>query len=327
MDNNNPNQPSTNQGKKWLGAVLAITAVAAIAFVLVKNSTKNAGPEVTNSQAPQNSKVVQVVAAENFWGSLVSQIGGSHVQVLSIVSDPNADPHEYESNSGNARAVSDANYVIENGAGYDSWMDKLLSAGSNPNQKVLNVASLPGKQDGDNPHMWYNPAYVNTVIAQMEKDLISVDPGDASYYQAQYQALKSNLAEYQGRIAAIKQQYSAVEVASTESIFAYLADAAGLDLVSPPEFIDAVAEGNDPPASSVVEFENQLKSGKIKVLVYNEQTVTPLTQSMKTLATNQGIPVIGVTETIQPPDATFQEWMNAELIDLQNGLNAQALGQ
>ena len=113
------------------------------------------------------------------------------------------------------------------------------------------------------------------------------------------------MAEYQSRIAAIKQQYSGTEVASTESIFAYLADAAGLNLVSPPAFIDAVAEGNDPPASSVVQFENQLKSGKIKVLVYNEQTVTPLTQNMKALAANEGIPVIGVTETIQPPDATF----------------------
>jgi zinc/manganese transport system substrate-binding protein len=107
----------------------------------------------------------------------------------------------------------------------------------------------------------------------------------------------------------------------------YLADAAGLDLISPSAFIDAVAEGNDPPASSVVEFENQLKSGGVKVLVYNEQTVTPLTESIKKLAADQSIPVIGVTETIQPPDATFQEWMNAQILSLQNALNANALGQ
>ena len=102
--------------------------------------------------------VLQVVAAENFWGSLVSQIGGSHVQVLSIVSDPNADPHEYESNTTDARAVATANYVIENGAGYDSWADKLLGASENPNRKVLNVATLLGKKEGDNPHFWYDPA-------------------------------------------------------------------------------------------------------------------------------------------------------------------------
>ena len=271
--------------------------------------------------------VLHVVAAENFWGSLVSQIGGSHVQVLSVVSDPNADPHEYESNTTDARAVATANYVIENGAGYDSWVDKLVGAGSSPNRKVLNVATLLGKKEGDNPHFWYNPAYVNQATAQMEQDLIALDPANASYYEAQYKTLQASLAPYQNRIATIKQQFGGTKVAATEDIFAYLADAAGLDLVSPPAFIQAVAEGNDPPASSVVEFENQLKGGGIAVLVYNEQTVTPLTENMKKLAADQGIPVIGVTETIQPPDVSFEDWMNAELIGLQNALNAKTLGQ
>jgi zinc/manganese transport system substrate-binding protein len=328
--------------KFWIVGILVIVAIVAIG-ILVFNHGSIAGTSSPTGTGSASGTVLQVVAAENFWGSLVSQIGGTHVQVLSIVSDPNADPHEYESNAADARAVATANYVIENGAGYDSWMDKLLSAGGTSNgsasdgsgsgsaaassQKVLNVANLVGVQEGGNPHLWYNPAYVNAAIAQMEQDLIALDPADASYYQAQYATLQANLAEYQGRIATIKQQYGGVEVASTESIFQYLATAAGLDLVSPPAFIDAVAEGNDPPASSIVTFENQLKSGSIRVLVYNEQTVTPLTENMKALAATDGIPVIGVTETIQPPDATFEEWMNAEIIDLQNALNAQALGQ
>jgi zinc/manganese transport system substrate-binding protein len=280
------------------------------------------------SSAAQSSGVIQVVAAENFWGSIASQIGGSHVNVLSVVSDPNADPHEYESNASDARAVSSAAYVIENGVGYDSWMDKLLSAGgSNPNRKVLNVGQLVGKQEGDNPHLWYNPAYVNQTAAQIEQDLIAIDPADANDYKANYATLQSNLAEYQNRISMIKQKYSGTKVAATEDIFAYLATAAGLDLISPPEFIEAVAEGNDPPADSVVEFENQLKAKEPTVLVYNEQTVTPLTENIKALAAQENIPVIGVTETIQPPDATFEEWMNAEIIDLQNALNANTLGQ
>ena len=303
----------------WIWSVLVVIVVVGLGLL-----TLDHGPG-SNVSAPTG--VLRVVAAENFWGSLIAQIGGIHVSVLSIVSDPNADPHEYESNAEDARAIANANYVIENGAGYDSWMDKLLSAGSVPNRKVLNVADLLDKKEGDNPHVWYSPAYVNQTIAQIENDLISMDPSDASYYQAQLATLQSNLEEYQVRIADIKKQYGGTEVASTESIFAYLATAAGLDLVSPSAFINAVAEGNDPPADSVVEFENQLKSGNVKVLVYNEQTVTPLTQSMKELATNEGIPVIGVTETIQPPDATFEEWMNAQILTLQNALNAQALGQ
>ncbi len=270
--------------------------------------------------------VVQIVAGENFWGSLVSQLGGSHVNVISIVSDPNADPHEYESSAGNARAFANANYIILNGAGYDSWGDKLLSASSNPNRKVLRVADLLGKREGDNPHFWYNPAYVNQVISQMESDLIALDPENATYYKQQYQTLQSSLAQYQNRIASIKQQFGGTKVAATEDIFAYLADAAGIALISPPAFTQAVAEGNDPPAQSVVTFQNQLTSGQPKVLVYNQQTVTPLTENVKKLAAQHGIPVIGITETIQPPDVSFQDWMNAELIALQNALNAKALG-
>lgn len=270
---------------------------------------------------------LQVVAAENFWGSLVSQLGGSKVQVTSIVSDPNADPHEYESNTSDARAFASANYVILNGAGYDSWANKLLSASQENNRKVLTIATLLGKKNGDNPHFWYNPSYVNQAVAQMEKDLIGLDPKDKSYYQQQYATLTASLAGYQGRIASIKQQFAGTQVAATEDIFAYLANAAGLNLVSPRAFTQAVAEGNDPPTDSVAQFQQQLESGQVKVLVFNEQTVTPLTDSMKALAAAQNIPIVGVTETIQPPDTSFQDWMNAELINLENALNAQTLGQ
>lgn len=270
---------------------------------------------------------LQVVAGENFWGSLVSQIGGSKVHVLSVVSDPNADPHEYSSNTTDARAIATANYVILNGAGYDSWGNKLLSASPNSSRKVLTVATLLGKKDGDNPHFWYSPGYVNKVAAQMEQNLISLDPGDKGYFEQQYASLQSSLSGYQDRIASIKHQFGGTRVAATEDIFAYLASAAGLNLVSPPAFIQAVAEGNDPPTSSVVQFQEQLTSGQVKVLVYNEQTVTPLTSNMKQLAAQHNIPIVGVTETIQPPDTSFQVWMNSELINLENALNAQALGR
>lgn len=281
----------------------------------------------TNSSSIGNNGIIQVVAGENFWGSIVSQIGGTRVEVLSIVSDPNADPHEYETNASDARAFANANYVILNGAGYDSWGDKLLSANVNPNQKVLRVADLLSKKEGDNPHFWYNPVYVNQVATQMENDLISVDPGHASYYQEQYLTLQKSFSEYQSRIASIKKQFGGTKVAATEDIFAYLADASGLDLISPPTFTQAVAEGNDPSVASVITFQEQLKSRIPQVLVYNQQTVTPITENMKKLAADNGIPVIGVTETIQPPDTSFQDWMNAELITLQNALNAKTLGQ
>src|SRR5437879_13667695 len=130
-----------------LSVILVVTTAAVLYF---------------NRPASQASSTqVQVVAAENFWGSLVSQLGGTHTQVLSIVSDPNADPHEYESNAANARAMANANFVIVNGAGYDDWALRLLSANNNPSQKVLNVSNLIGNKAGDNPHFWYSPSYVN----------------------------------------------------------------------------------------------------------------------------------------------------------------------
>jgi zinc/manganese transport system substrate-binding protein len=277
----------------------------------------------TSTVSSSPSKL-QVVAAENFWGSLVSQIGGNKVNVLSIVSDPNADPHEYESNAKGARAIATANYVIINGAGYDSWASKLLSASPNSKRSVLNVADLNGVATGENPHMWYNPVYVNRTALTMEQNLSKLQPSDAAYFKAQYKKLLSSMATYQNRIAAIKQQYGNTKVAATEDIFVYLANASGLDLVSPPSFIEAVAEGNDPPTSSVVTFEQQLKSGQIKLLVYNEQTVTPLTTSIKQLAAQQNIPVVGVTETMEPTNTTFQNWMNTELTNIQNALHAEA---
>jgi zinc/manganese transport system substrate-binding protein len=160
----------------------------------------------------------------------------------------------------------------------------------------------------------------------MESDLISIDPSNAKDYEQNYADLQVSLSPYRDRIAEIRQQFGGTKVAATESIFEYLANATGLDLVSPPAFTHAVAEGNDPPADSVVQFEQQLQSGNVSVLVYNQQTVTPLTDNIKKLASEQGIPVIGITETIQPPDVSFQDWMNSELITLQNALNAKALG-
>lgn len=307
---------SSNQKSKRGWYVAAVIVIVLIGFGIIDLKT------VTSDTSPK----IQIVAAENFWGSLASQLGGNRVNVFSIVSDPNADPHEYESNNADARAIATASYVIVNGVGYDSWADQLLNASNNPERKVLDVGNLVGVKNGGNPHLWYNPSYVNTAVAQMDKDLINIDPGSKQYFLNQLKILRGSLSTYQNRIALIKKQYGGQKVAATEDIFAYLAKASGLDLISPAAFTEAVAEGNDPPTDSVVAFQQQLQSGQVKLLVYNEQTVTPLTSSMKALAAEQNIPIVGVTETIQPPGMNFQDWMNAELVNLQNALNAKALG-
>ena len=303
-------------------AALVVVIVALGGLYLVQRP----GPAPSSGAA---SKQVQVAAAENFWGSLVSQLGGIHVNVTSIVSDPNTDPHEYESDPANAIAITNAQFVIVNGAGYDTWALDILSAENTPNQVVLNVQELINQSIDANPHFWYSPYYVNDTVRAMYNDLVKIDPSDTAYYTEQYAALNSSLWQsYMSQEVYIKAHYSGVPVASTESIFVYMANATGLDVVSPPDFMDAVAEGNDPSAQSVAQFENLLAGGNssVSVLVYNEQTVTPLTQSIKALAAENQIPIVGVTETIQPPTATFQAWMQSELYSLTNALNAQALG-
>jgi zinc/manganese transport system substrate-binding protein len=265
------------------------------------------------------------VAGENFWGSIVSQLAGKAGSVTSIVTDPNADPHDYESSSDDARAFADADYVVLNGAGYDSWATKLLSGNPSSKRKVLNVADLLGKKEGDNPHFWYAPDFVSRVTEQVESDLKALDPADTVYFNVQRQAFDAGMAPYRDRLAAIKTRFAGTPVAATESIFVYLGQHLGLNVISPPDFMQAVSEGNDPPAPSVAQFQTQITAKQARVLVYNLQTSTAVTTNIKKLAAQAEIPTTGVTETIEPPDTTFQQWFISELIQLQNALNANAL--
>ena len=290
--------------------VIFIVIFLGLAVLLIQSSKSELNPVVGK---------IQIVAAENFWGSLVSQIGGNQVDVVSLVSDPNADPHEYEVNASVARLFAKANYVIINGAGYDSWAQSMISS-SGTGSLVLNVAQFLGKKNGDNPHFWYNPDYVNQIIEQMKNNLIKLKPNQRSYFSSNYQKLQNKLKVYQDNLALIKKQFQGVKVASTEDIFYYMASASGLDLISPPEFMQAVANGNDPSASSIVTFQNQLKNHQVKLLIFNSQTINPITDSMKQLASENNIPTVAITETIQPPNQPFQDWMNQEIIDIKSNL-------
>jgi zinc/manganese transport system substrate-binding protein len=267
------------------------------------------------------------VAAENFWGSIAAQLGGQHVKVTSIVNDPNVDPHEYESNTENARAFSSADYVILNGAGYDDWGKKLLAANPESKRIIFSVDNLVGAKSGDNPHFWYNPDYVFKVIDQISTDYETLDPADAAYFKTQRASVLASMQPYLDRLGYIKTHFNRIPVAATENIFAYLADYTGLNLISPPEFMQAVSEGNDPPTQSVALFNQQIAASIPKVLVYNQQTANAVTTHIKEQAVSDNIPVVGLSETIQPPTATFQEWMNGQLDALIKALDAKVLSK
>ncbi|MEA2634974.1 MAG: hypothetical protein QOH92_1741, partial [Chloroflexota bacterium] len=272
---------------------------------------------------PGSGQPLQVIAGQNFWGSIAAQLGGAHVTVTSIVSNPNTDPHEYESSAADARAFATADYVILNGAGYDDWGQKLLLANPSSSRKVLTLADLLNKKAGDNPHFWYNPAWVDKVADRITADYQALDSADSAYFSHQREAFRNALQPYHDALAHIRSSFSGVAVGSTESIFVYMAQALGLHLISPPEFMAAISEGTDPPAQTVAEFQNQVSNHLIKVLIYNTQTSTPITENLKQLAAKNGIPVVGISETIQPSNASFQDWQTRQLTSLQAALSRQ----
>ena len=268
------------------------------------------------------SSTIDVVAGENFWGNLVAQLGGSKVSVQSVVTDPNADPHEYESSTSDARAFAEARLVILSGAGYDDWGQKLLDANKSSHREVLNVADIVGKKKGDNPHFWYNPAYVTQVADRITSSLKAIAGADAGYFDQQRSQLTTAFKPYMDEVANIERSYSGVPIGATESIFAYMAATLGLNLTTPPEFMSAVAEGTDPPAGAVATFQSQISANQIKALVYNVQASTAVTTNLKALATARGIPNVGVSETLQPDNVSFQDWQLKQLQELEVALKS-----
>ena len=275
----------------------------------------------TGIPAPGSGRGVTIVAAENFYGNLFQQLGGSHVSVTSLLNNPNADPHEFESSVQNAILVNNASIVIENGEGYDSWMDRLLAASPNPHRIVLIATALASHKLPDNPHVWYGIDNMQTIVQAMTDALKRVDPAHASVYEHNQTIVSRSLAAIQQTIAAMKAQYRGTPVGLTEDIYLYQASPLGLRVLTPYPFMKAIAEGNDPPADTVVTANNQITQRKIKVLIYNEQTVTPITTNLQQEAMQQHIPVVGVTETM-PPDKTYQAWMLGQLAALANALHS-----
>jgi zinc/manganese transport system substrate-binding protein len=299
-----------------------LAAGALLLAACSSSSTPAGGASSTNGAGP----VVHVVAAENFWGSIASQIGGKHAQVVSIITNPNTDPHSYEPTAANARTVAGAQFVIENGIGYDPWVPRFLAADQG-HPTVLDVGDLLGVADGGNPHRWYNPTDVQTVIAQMVNDFQKLDPADTAYFTEQHNAFDTvALKKYNATIVAIKENYSGTPVGASESIFSMLAPALGLNLVTPYSFLKAISEGTDVSAADKATIDNQIKNHLIKIYVYNSQNVTPDVQAQLSEVKAEHIPYTTITETLAPATTTYQAWQTAQLLGIQSALAKAAQG-
>jgi zinc/manganese transport system substrate-binding protein len=264
---------------------------------------------------------LNVVAAEDFWGSVAAQIGGDRVEVTNIVSNPAADPHDYEPTAEDARRMAEAQVAIVNGIGYDAWATKLLEANPSPARTVLDVGDLLGLSEGDNPHQWYSPIAVASVSRQITAAYEQADPGHAAYFEAQRRGFENaGLARYHALIAQIRSRYAGTPVGASESIFAPLAPALGLKLLTPAGFLDAVSEGTEPTPADKAAVDSQIADKRIDVWIYNSQNATPDVQRLTHAAEAAGIPVVTLTETTTPEGAYFQEWQSRQLKGLLSAL-------
>jgi zinc/manganese transport system substrate-binding protein len=276
----------------WLAAMLA-------ALVARPLSAQTAAPPLA------------IVAAENFYGDVATQLAAPDAYVSSILSNPDDDPHMFEASPSVARALSGARIVIYNGADYDPWMDKLLGAAKSASRQVIVVADLVHKQAGDNPHLWYDTANVAAAARALSAALVVADPARKTLYDRRLRTFLASLQPIDAKVAAMRATFHGTSVTATEPVFGYMATALGL-VMRNERFQLAVMNDTEPAASDVVAFEGDLRQHRVRVLLYNSQATDNSARRLLRIAEQASVPVVGVTET-EPPGKTYQGWMTGQL--------------
>ncbi len=306
-----------HRGTRWLG-------VSTLSLVLLVagcgSSTKNSP---SGGASPVSGTSLSVVASTNVYGNIVKQIAGNAVEVTSIISDPDADPHSYEANSRTQLELSRADVVVENGGGYDDFVATMLKAAKNSNADVINVVDLSGKTasaGGElNEHVWYDFPTVQKLVAELVSALSAKDPGGASAFTVGAAAFTRKLTQMESTEASIKAASAGAGAAITEPVPLYMLEACGLVNKTPAEFSEAIEEGTDVSASVLAETLNLFSQKKVTLLAYNEQTSGPETEKVLAAAKASGVAVVPVTETL-PAGKDYVTWMTANLTAIQTAL-------
>ena len=257
------------------------------------------------------ASAIKIIAAENFYGDIASQIGGANVKVKSVLNNPSQDPHLFEASPSLARDLAEADLVILNGVDYDPWMEKLLAATPSSKRKVIVAAEVAGRKAGDNPHLWYDFAVSKAVAKAVAENLSVALPAQAEYFRKQEVVFEQALGDLQGEVQKIAQAHGGTSVAATEPVFGYMLESMGLD-VREKRFQLAVMNDAEPAVSDVAQFEDDLKGHVVKLLIYNKQATDPVADKLLALAEAQNIAVVAVTET-QPEGTSFQQWLSGEI--------------
>jgi zinc/manganese transport system substrate-binding protein len=305
-------KPARRCGAQWRKSIFGLLAI--LAFTAVDHGRAIAG----------SSGMINAVGVENEYADVISQIGGKYVQVTAIETDPNTDPHTFEVSPQVATQIAAASLIVKNGVGYDSWADKIISATPNADRKVIDVQQLLGLPDSTpNPHLWYDPKTMPAVAQAVAAALSALQPSAADYFAANVKTFDASLQPWFAAIASFKARHGGTPVAVTEPVADYLLEAMGCNIATPFSFQAAIMNGTDPSPQDVSTQNNLLSQNQVRVFVYNQQVTDPLTQSLLGLAKKNGIPVVGVYETMPAPGYNYQSWMLAEVTSLSKAVTGK----
>lgn len=314
--------------RRWSPTAATVAAGVASVILLAGCGSSSAEGENAASASSAAAQPVSVVASSNVWGDVVKQIAGSlagsRVQITSIITNPDADPHSYEANTQNQLTLSKADLVVENGGGYDDFVDTMLKSAGNSSATVLNAVDISGKEapaGGElNEHIWYDFPTVQKVAGQIATALATADPASAATYRDNAQAFDQKLDALEQTEAAIKRQHAGESAAITEPVPLYLLEASGLINRTPSAFSEAVEEGTDVSPIVLKLTTDLFGQHKVSLLAYNEQTTGPETEAVLKAAKDNGIPVVPMTETL-PPGLDYVSWMQGNLAAIQRALS------
>jgi zinc/manganese transport system substrate-binding protein len=294
-------------------AVCGVTALATLTA-----ACSGSGADASNAS---KGGVVEAIGAESQYANVLGQIGGRYVHVSSILDNPNTDPHTFESSPSVAEEVSAAQLIVQNGVGYDTFMNKIESASPDPARKVIIVQNVLGLPDSTaNPHLWYDPKTMPATAEVMMHDLSALQPAHTAYFRANLKRFDASLSPWFSAIAAFKARYGGTPVATTEPVADYLLEAMGTLDKTPFRFQADIMNGVDPAPEDVSLEDGFFTNHTVKVFCYNQQVVDSLTTSIRLEALKAGIPVVGVYETMPTPGYDYQSWMLAELHAIQRAV-------
>ncbi len=298
----------------------AVVAVAALAVAAAALAGCGTGPTTNTSSG---AGVINAIGAENEYANVLSQIGGRYVHVSSILNDPNTDPHTFEASPSVAEEVSAAQLIVQNGVGYDTFMNKIESASPNSGRKLIVVQNVLGLPDSTpNPHLWYSPATMPAAAKAMAAALSSLRPAHKAYFDANLKAFDTSLTPWLTAIAQFKAKYPGTAAATTEPVADYLLTAMGIKNLTPFTFQADIMNGVDPSPEDIALENGFFSRHAVKLFAYNQQVVDSLTTSIRQNALNAGVPVVGVYETM-PTGYNYQNWMLAETNAIQNAVTSK----